>query len=59
MEELQQCINATESDNVSNWCVYMHINVHNNKVYIGITNDIKQRWQKQGGKYKAKNKDGT
>lgn len=59
MEELQQCIQDTESCNISDWCVYIHTNIHNNKVYIGITNDIKQRWQKQGGKYKAKNKDGT
>ena len=59
MEKLQneEVIEKTEEE--QNWCVYMHINIHNNKVYIGITNDIKQRWQKQGSKYKAKNKDGT
>ena len=35
------------------WCVYMHINKINNKKYIGITCNIKQRWRNNGIAYKS------
>lgn len=34
------------------WTVYMHINKVNNKVYIGITHEIKKRWRGGGCAYK-------
>lgn len=36
------------------WCVYRHINKINDKVYIGITSDIKRRWHNNGAEYVAK-----
>lgn len=36
----------------NNYCVYMHKNKINNKVYIGLTNDTKNRWRANGKGYK-------
>lgn len=44
----------------SNYCVYIHRNIINNKVYIGITkhgDDPNKRWR-DGNGYLTKNKDG-
>lgn len=41
------------------WCVYIHTNKHNNKVYIGITNNVKNRWGSNGKKYLKIKKDGS
>lgn len=42
------------------WCVYIHMNVHNDKRYIGQTcNQPKDRWGKNGSEYLAKHEDGT
>lgn len=38
------------------WCVYIHINLINNKVYIGITSrKPEKRWGKNGNEYTIKN----
>lgn len=34
------------------WCVYMHTSP-SNKVYIGITCDVKHRWRSNGEGYKG------
>lgn len=36
-----------------NWVVYMHTNLTNGKVYIGITHDICKRWRGSGCAYKS------
>lgn len=36
----------------NNFCVYMHKNKINNKNYIGITNNVKNRWRASGKGYK-------
>lgn len=36
-----------------NWVVYMHTNLTNGKVYIGITHDIYKRWRGSGCAYKS------
>lgn len=42
-----------------NWCVYMHTNKINKKVYVGITSkDVDRRWL-EGGGYTGRNKDGS
>lgn len=40
------------------WCVYMHINKHTNQKYIGMTNNINERWRNNGVAYLSKHKDG-
>ena len=35
----------------NNYCVYMHVNRINNKKYIGISSNIKQRWSSNGHNY--------
>lgn len=47
-----------EEINNKQWCVYMHINKANGKMYIGIARDIVARWGHEGNNYKEKNKDG-
>lgn len=33
------------------YCIYMHKNLINNKIYIGMTNDVKRRWRNGGIEY--------
>lgn len=40
------------------WCVYEHINLKNNKKYIGLTSNTKKRWGNNGEGYLHKNKKG-
>lgn len=35
-----------------NYCVYIHENLINNRMYIGMTNDTKRRWRTKGIEYK-------
>lgn len=35
------------------YCVYAHINIINNKMYIGITRNINGRWANNGYNYKG------
>lgn len=37
------------------YCVYKITNIVNEKVYIGLTKDLKARWSNQGKSYKPKN----
>lgn len=39
-------------ENTDNYCVYYHKNRLNNKLYIGISKDVKKRWSANGGQYK-------
>lgn len=43
------------TDEPLNYCVYAHINKQNGKMYIGITNNINQRWSSNGLQYKGCN----
>lgn len=46
--------------NDKRWCVYMHTNKINNKVYVGIAKgDPKQRWKSDGKGYLNIRKDGS
>lgn len=54
MEELQnkEIIEKT-AEEAKQWCVYMHTNKINNKVYVGITSrDPKDRWGYKGNHYR-------
>lgn len=45
--------------NDKKYCVYMHVNVHNDKKYIGMTGQtIEERWRSNGANYLYKNADG-
>lgn len=37
---------------MNNYCVYCHRNIINNKLYIGISKDVKKRWSNNGKQYK-------
>lgn len=37
---------------MSNYCVYYHRNLLNNKLYIGISKNVKVRWKNDGKSYK-------
>ena len=47
-----------ETKKVKKWCVYIHSCKISNKAYIGVTNDIKERWRNKGSRYLVKRKDG-
>ena len=53
MEELN-AMHTTDSIKEDRcWCVYMHTNMINNKIYVGITsNSVKTRWGKNGSQYR-------
>lgn len=57
MEELQkeEIVEETEE---KKWCVYMHTNKHNNKVYVGITNQKPERRWRRGYGYLTKHQNG-
>ena len=58
MEEVEVkevCIDEQED---KRWCVYMHVNKHNNKVYVGITNQNPERRWRRGNGYLTKRKNG-
>ena len=40
------------TDEPLNYCVYAHVNKQNGKMYIGITNNTKKRWECNGKNYK-------
>ena len=45
-----------EETNDKKWCVYMHTNKSNNKVYVGITSlKPQERWHANGSGYKKNN----
>ena len=33
------------NEDIKKWCVYVHINKTNQKIYIGITSKLKNRWR--------------
>ena len=41
------------TDEPLNYCVYAHVNKQNGKVYVGVTNNIKRRWEYNGTGYKG------
>lgn len=60
MEELQnEEVVEKSAEEDRQWCVYRHTCKINEKVYIGITNDIKNRWANKGLRYKARRSDGS
>lgn len=59
MEELQNEEIVEENTEDRRWCVYMHVCKANNKKYIGVTNNIRNRWKNNGKGYFRKKKDGT
>lgn len=41
-------------ENEKRWCVYIHTNLTNNKVYVGLTSNLSRRWQGNGSEYLSK-----
>lgn len=39
---------------MNNYCVYIHTNMVNGKIYIGMTSNIERRWRNGGIEYKPK-----
>jgi hypothetical protein len=45
--------------NDKKYCVYMHVNIHNDKKYIGMTCQVpEERWRSNGTSYLCKTEDG-
>lgn len=60
MEELQnEEVVEQSAEEDRRWCVYMHVCKANNKKYIGVTSNIRNRWKNDGSGYFRKKKDGT
>ena len=54
--EIIEVQESTKLDDDNKWCVYIHTNLINNKVYIGITSrKPEKRWGKNGSEYTSKN----
>ncbi|MFC9728342.1 GIY-YIG nuclease family protein [Bacillus cereus] len=39
---------------LNNYCIYVHENLLNKRLYIGMTNDVDRRWRNSGIEYKPK-----
>lgn len=55
MENIEKQVVENSIKEDKHWCVYMHTNKTNNKVYVGITSKLpEQRWGHNGCGYKKK-----
>lgn len=43
-----------DKDDSKSWCVYMHTNNTNGKVYVDITSNLYRRWRNNGAEYMGK-----